>query len=272
MAKPITEIKHTELTATLRCLGDAKATIDHADWMRGRGNAALVVEFINSKLGSYHQCPHRLSVKHQMTLLKRTSGGYRWGITGEDYSRLEKTAPPWPEGRHAYRSFRIRFGEGDEGVAKTIHAHGERIRGVFGEEHVAHWEFLSNSGIRLLNGNHTHKPVVEWIWVDLAAHRERDSVEAVRGPDSLADELLVMAWMFPNLIRYIDYDLFPGLFAAGYEINPSEDQGNTWRHAMLIRFDKNNHRVDIRANTHVSDGTGYSVPRLLEIPEGLTDD
>ena len=114
-------------------------------------------------------------------------------------------------------------------MAKTFEAHVARIKTVFGEDHFWRWEHLHSGSVpyegkpverlRLLAGNHTHKPVIEWVIVDLDANRERESVTAVRGPHSLADELLVIAWLFPDMIRAIDYVKFPGLFAAGYEVN-----------------------------------------------------
>ena len=44
--------------------------------------------------------------------------------------------------------------------------------------------------LRLLNGNQTHKPVIEWVVADLDTHRNRKSITAVRDSKSLADELL----------------------------------------------------------------------------------
>jgi hypothetical protein len=115
----------------------------------------------------------------------------KWGLTEADFSRLAETAPAWPQGKHAYRSFRIRFGEGDDGVAKTFEAHYARIMHVFGEGRYWRWPNLKSwtDRLRLLVGDHTHKACVEWIVADLDTHRKRDSITAVRGPKSLADEL-----------------------------------------------------------------------------------
>ena len=147
--------------------------------------------------------------------------------TPSDLQHLERMAPSWPKGEHAYRGFRIRFGEGSEGVASTFERHVARIKSVFGEKYFVRWNSLLSGStsyqgkqverLRLLNGNETHKPVIEWIVADLDTNRKRDSVTAVRNEKSLADELLVITWMFPEMIRAIDHNKRPGLFAAGYE-------------------------------------------------------
>ncbi len=274
MANRITEIKQNELSATLRSLGEAGATTDHSDWIRARGNAALLVQFIDQQRSLLEKNPYEMSVEDQLIALRRANDEEEWGLTEDDFARLASSAPAWPKGKHAYRSFRIRFGEGDDGVAKTFEAHYARIQHVFGEGRYWRWEHL-NSGrveykgkfverLRLLNGNHTHKPVIEWVAADLDTHRKRDSITAVRGSKSLADELLVIAWMFPDMIRAIDYDRLPGLFAAGYESNVPEYADEAWQSVVLVNFNRDDRQVRVSADGRSNDNSDYSVPVLRE--------
>ncbi len=255
MANPITKIDHDVLNSTLRSLGEAGGTTDHTDWMRGRGNAALLIQFINEQLARAEKNPYEVTVEEQLAALRRANDEEKWGITEEDFTRLAPTAPAWPKGKHAYRSFRIRFGEGDEGVAKTFEAHYTRIQRVFGEGGYWRWGCLHSGKVpykgkpverlRLLNGNHTHKACIEWIVVDLDTHRKRKSVTAVRGSNSLADELLVIAWMFPDRIRAIDHDKLPGLFAAGYKVNVPECDGEAWQKVVIVSFYRDDRLVGV---------------------------
>ncbi len=274
MANPITEIKQNELSATLRSLGEAGATTDHSDWMRSRGNAALLVQFIDQQRGLSKKNPYEMSIELQLTALRRANDEEKWGITEEDLARLASTAPVWPQGKQAYRSLRIRFGEGSEGVQQTFEKHVARIKSVFGESGFWRWERLHSGKVpykgkpvehlRLLNGDHTHKAVVEWVIVDLGTHRKRDNITAVRGRSSLADELLVVAWMFPDMIRAIDRDKLPGLFAAGYEFNVPEYGDGAWQRVVLVSFDLDNRQVDVHARGRSNDDSACSVPVLRE--------
>lgn len=274
MASPITEIKQNEMSATLRSLGEAGGTTDHSDWMRGRGNAALLLQFIDQQRGFSEKNPYETSVELQLTALRRANDEEKWGLTEDDFARLASSAPAWPKGKHAYRSFRIRFGEGSEGVQLTFERHVARIKSVFGESGFWRWEHLHSGKVpysgkpvdrlRLLNGDHTHKPVIEWVVADLDTHRKRDSITAVRGSKSLADELLVIAWMFPDMIRAIDYDKLPGLFAAGYESNVPEYDGGAWRSVVIVDFDRGSRQVGVDAGDRGNDNSDCSVPVLRE--------
>lgn len=288
MANPITKIEHDQLHSTLRVIEKVGGTTDHADWMRGGkdgAHAALLIRFIDQQRGMSEKNPYEMTVEDQLTALRCANDEEKWGLTEEDFSCLTETAPAWPKGKHAYRSFRIRFGEGDDGVTKTFEAHNARIKHVFGEGGYRRWENLHSSPtpykgtdqeikqrfgdkpvdrLRLWNGNHTHHAVVEWIVADLGTHRKRKSITAVRGPKSLADELLVIAWMFPDMIRAIDYDKLPGLFAAGYEVNVPEHGDGAWRGVVIVYFDRDHRRVRVSA-CDLSDGiSNSSVPRLRE--------
>ncbi len=220
--------------------------------------------------------PYEMTIKQQLAALRLASDEEEWGITEKDFARLVSTVPAWPKGKHAYRSFRIRFGERDEGVAKTFEAHVARIKFVFGENYFWRLEHLHSDKasykgkpverLRLLNGNHTHKPVIEWVIADLDANRKRDSVMAVRGSNSLADELLVISWMFPDMIRAIDYDKLPGLIAAGYEVNVPERGGEAWQSVVVVRFDRDDRQVSVGAGGCGYGSSSYSVPGLRESP------
>jgi hypothetical protein len=276
MASPITKIEHDVLNSTLRSLGEAGGTTDHSDWMRGRGNAALLVQFMDQKMGLSEKNPYEMTVGEQLTALRLANDEEKWGIAEGDIAHLYATAPAWPKGRHAYRSFRIRFGAGDEGVAKTFEAHVARIKSVFTEKGFWRWEHLHSGKapfkgepverLRLLNGNNTHKPIVEWVTLDLDANRTRKSVTEVRGPKSLADELLVVAWLIPDMIRAIDYDELPGLFAGGYEVNVPEGGGGAWRDVVLVSFRRGLRQVSVSARGRSDAGSDFSVPDLRESP------
>jgi hypothetical protein len=220
--------------------------------------------------------PYEMSIAEQLASLRRANDEEKWGITGEDFLRLALTAPVWPEGKHAFRSFRLRFGEGDDGVAKTFECHVTRIRHVFGESGFWRWEYLHSGKVeykgkpverlRLLNGNHTHKACVEWIVADLDTHRERKSIEAVRDANSLADELLVITWLFADMVRAIDYSEFPGLFGGGYEVNVPELSGGAWRVVVSIRLSLDRRLVRISAFDRGDNDSSCSVPVLRESP------
>lgn len=232
------------------------------------------IDYRAAKLAEAEKNPYEMTVEEQIVALRLANDEENWGKTEEDFARLASTAPAWPKGKHAYRSFRIRFGEGDEGVAKTFEAHNTRIQHVFGESHYWRWEHLHSDKapykgepverLRLLNGNHTHKPVIEWIVADLDTHRKRESVEAVRGPKSPADELLVIAWLFTDMIRAIDYDKNPGLFAAGYEVNAPEADDVSWQGVVIVGFDRGYRQVCVDAGVRSYAFSGYSVPDLRE--------
>ncbi|MFH1315633.1 MAG: hypothetical protein ABIH67_04535 [Candidatus Uhrbacteria bacterium] len=222
------EIKLTELNPTLRALSDAGGTVDDASWIRQDTNAVLVIKFIHEKRQLANINPFELTVEQQLAALRQQNKLGSWGIDEEVFEHLEQTAPEWPEGRDAYRSFRIRFGEGRDGVIQTFEAHAAAIKRV----HVKFWRWeLLLSGaheyqdeeverLRLLAGNDTHHAVVEWIIIDdLSANRQRQSITAVRNNSSLADEGLVMAWLFPERVQAIDYDKWSAWFCAGYESN-----------------------------------------------------
>lgn len=180
---------------------------------------------------------HKMSIEEQLTVLRRANNEMRatnpnWDpISEEDFARLAVTAPKWPKGRYSYRSFRIRFGEGDEGVIRTFAAHWKRIQQIFGETATPRCEILHScpmpfknepvKRLRLSSGNHTHKPVVEWAQVKLSTH------------NPYADELLVLIWMFPNMICEPDN---PQLVANGYEVNVPEYDASPWQGRVVCHF------------------------------------
>ncbi|MBI2482869.1 hypothetical protein HYV74_01665 [Candidatus Uhrbacteria bacterium] len=232
------------------------------------------VQSIPGLIDAHGRGSYEMTIDAQLAALRRANNEEQWGLTEEDFTRLTSSAPAWPKGRSAYRSFRIRFGEGDEGVARTFEAHYARIQHVFGEGRFWPWERLRSGAVeykgepveclRLLNGNHTHHAVVEWIVADCNTNRDRESITAVRDTHSLADELLVIAWMFPDMIRAIDYDKLPGLFAAGYEVNVPESGGKAWQDVVVVHFRCGSRQVSVRASGRSNDDSGLSVPRLRE--------
>lgn len=204
--------------------------------------------------------PFVKTVDEQLVSLHLANREEGWGIPYETIAHLAETAPAWPQGRDSYRSFRIRFGEGTAGVAKTFEAHAARIKKVFGPK-FWRWEYLRSNKehLRLLSGNATHKPVVEWTIVHLDANRQRNSIEAVRGPNSLADEGLVMAWLFPKRVEAIDYAEWCAWFCGGYELLvPESDE--SWHGVPCVCRSLNTGKASLSADWRSHDGSGYSVP------------
>ncbi|MBI2473761.1 hypothetical protein HYV70_04380 [Candidatus Uhrbacteria bacterium] len=212
-------------------------------------------------------------VEVQLAYLHSANDQENWKIPEETFAHLAQTAPAWPEGRLAFRSFRIRFGEGNEGVEKTFEAHVQRIQNVMGEK-FQRWDYRLFEKVpfqdepverlRLLNGNTSHHAVVEWIIIDLDANRQRKSITAVRGPTSLADELFVFIWLFQDYVQNINYDENPGLFAGGYEFNIPERDGGPWQNVPCVLRYLSDGATILDAHWRSNDNSGYSVPLLRE--------
>lgn len=210
--------------------------------------------------------PFAQSVETQIAALRRANDEEGWGIPVEDINRLVETAPEWPEGRLAFRSLRIRFGEGDEGVALTFWRHNKRIFSVFRvgfEIWNGSYPLRYEGNLRLLVGNHTHNPTVEWVIIDLDVNQRRESIAAVRGPNSLADELFVFAWMFPGYISsiWLHLDIL-GLFAAGYEVNEGGRLGGPWQYVPLVDGDHSYRKISLDSRLHSDRAQNYFVPIL----------
>lgn len=256
-------VRHADFTVELaRAIRTTEKGVD-------RAVAALNREFFPAEtttkpVADANKNPFELSIEVQLVALRRANDEEGWGIPEEVFERLAKTAPAWPIGRLAFRSLRIRFGEGDEGVALTFERHAKRIKAVFGKSW--RWPNLRSAKqyLRLLIGNNTHHAVVEWIVIDLDTNRERDSITAVRGPKALADELFTFAWMFSDYIRSINYEDNPGLFAGGYELNVPALGGEPWQHVPYVYWDRDDSSVNLRAGWRSVDDSGYSVPALRE--------
>lgn len=267
MAKPIDHIEQHELNPTLKVLAKAGGTTEHADWIRSGKNAERVIEFIDRERGVFGNNPYEMTVEEQIASFRRANDEGGWGIGEEVFARLAATAPAWPKGKYAYRSFRIRFGEGTEGVTETFEKHFKRLNSVRPDQ------LESGAGsLRLLNGDATHKPCIEWVKADLNRQRKCDNVKADRGVESLADELLVLAWMFPDAFRSIDDDGPLGMFVAGYELNVQsnfvrrEDFGQAWRHVFTLESSQfPDHLVKMSVVEIQSSWSGranFSVPTL----------
>ncbi len=267
------EIGQHELNPTLRALSDAGATTQDADWIR-QGNAGRVVAFIHEQMDIANRNPFQLSVPEILKRLREASEKMKCKIGEDVYEHLEKTAPAWPKGRLNFLSLRIRFGEGDEGVAKTFEAHADIIRQTF-EPKFCRWELLLSGKaphkgkdverLRLLGDrNASHKPVIEWCTFDLDANRKRKSITAVHGSKPLADEGLVFTWLFREYAPAIDYDKNPGIFFAGYESNVPEFGGESWQRVPCVDRSTDTVEVDLSADWRRNDSSGCSVPTLEE--------
>ncbi len=216
--------------------------------------------------------PFEMTVEDQIKALRVANEEEGWGITEEVFIRLQETAPAWPKGFDAFRSFRIRWGTGDEGVALTFERHAARFKRVHGDK-AWRWELLLSAPtpyngkmvkrLRLLGDkNASHVPVVEWITTDLQAHRNRTSVEAVRSEKSLADEGIVLGWLFPKRVEGIDYKKWCAWYCAGYELNVPEHDGSPWCDVPCVCRDTGDDTRCLYARWHGNDDSGYSVPPL----------
>lgn len=276
MGQPITKIDGDELFATLRSMGAANMTTDDTDWIRRPGNNAALAAYIREMREKEERAkttnPFEMTVEEQIAALRAANEEEKWGITEEQFKHLEVSAPSWPKGFDAFRSFRIRWGTGDDGVALTFERHADRFKRVHGDK-AWRWELLLSAPspykgkvvkhLRLLGDkNASHVPVVEWITTDLQVNRNRTSVEAVRSEKSLADEGIVLGWLFPKRVEAIDYKKWCAWFCAGYELNAPENDDKSWYYVPCVRC---NLRVDTRrlsASWRSNGNSEYSVPPL----------
>ncbi|MEK7994391.1 MAG: hypothetical protein AAB403_11365 [Planctomycetota bacterium] len=207
-----------------------------------------------------------------VTELRRANTEEKWGIAEDVFVRLLATAPAWPVGRDAYLSFRIRFWEGDFGVERTFEAHAARFKRVHKKNW--RWEYLLSGKksfnkedverLRLLAGNATHQPTVEWVVIDLQANRTRSDITSVRGPSSIADEGIVIGWLFPKRVEAIDYKEWCAWFCAGYELNVPESDGESWQSVPCVSRDLDSGKARLSASWRSDGNSGYSVPVLRE--------
>lgn len=185
------------------------------------------------------------------------------GCTDEQVlEMLRKTAPAWPRGKRCFRFIQIREGVGDEGVQKTFEAHASMMEQAFTPK-FWRWEEIKTDKerLRLLKGNQTHTPTIGWVCADMNANRERESITAVRGDKSLADEILAFAWQFPEYCKAIDYKKNPGLFAAGYELEV--DGYERWGHVPIVYRYLGDGKVRLRAGSRADDRSDCAVPSRL---------
>lgn len=213
----------TEIISFIHTLEKAGGTGAHIDWIRDPRNAIHLIQFINREFVTNH---FAMTVEAQIEALRRANEEEKWEIEEEVFTRLQATAPAWPEGRESYRSFRIRFGKGAGGVELTFYRHLGRMKSVFAKlghgfcssDVDRHFLFDGKNFLRLRDGSHTHKPVIEWIIADLNKANRRYSTRS-KNFKPLADELLVLAWMFPHGILATIDEARSELLALGYEAN-----------------------------------------------------
>lgn len=174
----------------------------------------------------------KMTVEEQLAELRRASEEEGWNIPDETFGRLAETAPAWPDGYNALRSFRIRFGEGDGGVQQTFEAHVWRCRTMFGDRHWADPTLGTDEcPVRLRAGNATHKACVEWIVIRDFRHGEGGDAESVLSDRSLADEGLVIKWLFA---RFVTGACFNPWACLGYEVNAVAKTGEEWCHTVHV--------------------------------------
>jgi len=242
-----------------------KFTDELAAAIREEGGADRAVGALLSAFGLADRNPFEISVEETLDRLRKANGEQGWGIAEDAIAALAASAPEWPEGRLAFRSLRIRWGEGDEGVALTFERHAVRIRSTF-EPKFWRWERLysDKEHLRLLASNASHRPVVEWVAFDLGENRRCVRVAAVRGPKSLADEGLTFCWLFPEYVRTIDYRENPAFYLGGYELNVPGHDGGRWQDVVIVGRDLDDGTTNLDANWHGYANSGYSVPPARE--------
>lgn len=269
----IEHIPERDLNQILQRLSFVGATQEDAAWIRVDDNATLLLNFIREQRKIAGMNQFEQTVEEQIeALLAQNQNWHEAGfptVTESDVQRLIESAPPWPEGGDAFRSLRIRFGHGREGVIQTFEAHLCAIRHVFTPQHFSRGVFFHSGtrktfrreeidSLRMLAGNDTHKPVVEWVIIpNLSAHRERDCIDDVRTKNSLADEGLVLAWLIPDRVKAINFKKWPGWFCAGYEENCPV---YPWEQVPCVQYNKRGKNVLLRVKRTRHAGPGTAVP------------
>lgn len=206
------------------------------------------------------------STERLVDSLRQAATEEGWKIAERDFLRLLETAPDVPDGKHVFRSIRVRFGEGSSGVVETFKAHCRRLRHTFGAEGFrcddrfgapeGDFDGRDVNRIGLFAGDETHRAGAEWVLIDLAAGWNRKSIRSIRDDSRLADELLAFAWMRPDIVRRIDYRAHPGWLAAGYVVVPPHVEADTrGMEAIDIRYGWGSSRVWI-----ATAGSGHCVP------------
>lgn len=267
---PLFDQNFGDLYATMAELGKAGLFENGMDaLLRKPGNAQRAIEILRQEFALTNINPHKLSLDEQLEAIAKSLSvqrtcGFTFGNETDEQliNRLRETAMEWPDGRLAFRFLRNREGEGDEGVQRTFEGHAAMMKQTF-DPKFWRWPKLKSDTehLRLLNGNNTHKPVVEWMIADMGTHRDRKSITAVRDESSLADEMLAFAWQFPEYCHAIDYDQNPGLFAAGYEFEVDGHGG--WSYVPIVHRSLDSDKVDLDANYASNGYSGYSVSSSL---------
>ncbi|MFH1047202.1 MAG: hypothetical protein V1738_02765 [Patescibacteria group bacterium] len=266
MTRPVRDTSFLKVLETFRVLAvHPEFTDDLAVAIRRVGGADRAVGALRSAFGLVGKNPFEISVEATLYRFRAANGEPGCGIAEDVIAALAASAPEWPEGRLAFRSLRIRWGEGDEGAALTFERHVARIERAFGPR-FWRWEYLRSDKdhLRLLAGNATHRPAVEWVTFDLGENREHGSVATtVRGSKLLTDEGLAFCWLFPEYIRSIDRKENPAFFLAGYELNVPED-GKSWLEVPVVDRCTRSGEVNLSAGWRSAGDSGYSVPSVWE--------
>ncbi len=259
-------------TFSVSCLTNAGMTPDELSWATSPMKIHWLIETIRAERNRSRLNPFMMSIRKQLELLRKHNKQGEWGIQEETFDRLEKTAPAWPPGRDCFRTLRVRFGHGLQGVLLTFERHMTAIEQTFPERFHRSpkvqsgpelFEGRSIDRLGLINGNHSHVPVVEWILVDASEYLFRENVIIARSGHSLADEGLVFTWMFPERITKINYRQFCAMILAGYEYNLPES-GNPWAHTIAVDLHGSNKTVVVTSEYTDNDSAGFSVPVFRE--------
>lgn len=241
-------------------LGHPEFTDQLATEIRKEGGADKAIEALLEAFGLEAKNPFARPAEELLAELSLANIQQHWGIPQETFDRLAAHVPVWPKGPDSFLSFRIRFGKGDAGVEQTLEAHAAYMERRF-EAKFERWTLIRSDAahLRLSYGNYTHTPTVEWIYVHLNTCRTRRKIQARRGECPLADEGLVLAWLYPQRIEAIDYRKWHGLFCAGYEMHVPERDGS-WQFMLAVHSPVNPDKVKFTGNWISPEGSVCTMP------------
>jgi hypothetical protein len=150
---------------------------------------------------------YRLSPQRTAERLLLANREERWGFAEKEIVRFCADAPGWPEGLWCLRVPRVRLGRGSRGVARTFETHAARALRAFGDEGGGEaWRRLlklppdvgGRQELHLFAGDETHERGLSWCMMDC---RPYGRTLVARDKGFVADELLVLAWLFPHFLR-----------------------------------------------------------------------
>lgn len=276
MASPITEIKQSELSATLRCLEKAGATTDHADWMRGRGNAALLIQFIDETRAVLRRANDKepeFRLVHGVfnpTADVLVAFKARCAAKGVDFTKFTWTSMSSAESIGSEQAPEF---TDDEEVAVVLDATLDTLQSTFefawawtvdGQDDKWRWEgMLSDEDkLALLDGLEFKPWTLTWRRIKLNANVGKKPCDIRDPKTSPGCTLLFMSAEHPARIKATDYQKRFGFWLPGLKCTaPGERR---WRSVPCVRFDRDCHRVRLFSRWCGDSHDFLAVPVLWE--------